>query len=362
MLPGTHTGGQVSLRVDVPSVGAKTLTSSMRRILAAAVAAGGSSRATRGGIALLAVLVGGTTGYMVIEGWGLMDAVYMTVVTMTTVGYDEVKPLSAAGRTFNLFVMIGGVGLMLYILTVTVQAVVEDEVLKGLFRRRRMRAKIEALEQHYILCGYGRVGREVAAVFRGEGAPFVVVDASEEAVGAAEDEGILAIRGNATHNETLRQAGVERARGLIAASGSDSDNVVITLTASAINPELNIVARANDPETREKLTMAGADRVVTPYRIGGRRMAFSAIRPMAVDFFEDIVNPSRAGPRISEVEVFEGSPIAGMTVAEFTTGNDTRVLALWKSEGTILFTPEPGTVMEPGDGAIVLDAGTGAKT
>ncbi len=345
----------------MPTTGAKNLTLSIRRFLRSLLAAGGYSRLTRGGIALLAVLTAGTTGYMVVEGWGFLDAVYMTVITMTTVGYSEVRPLSEAGRIFNLFVMVGGVGLMLYILSVTVQAVVEDEVLKGLFRRRRMRTKIEALEHHYILCGYGRVGREVAAVFRGEGAPFVVVDASEAAVAAAEDDGIPTIRGNATHNETLRQAGVERARGLIAASGSDSDNVVITLTASAINPGLNIVARADDAETSEKLTMAGAGRVVTPYRIGGRRMAFSAIRPMAVDFFEDIVNPSRAGPRISEVEVLEGSPLAGMTVAKFTEANDMRVLALCKSEGTILFTPESGTVMEPGDGAIVLDMGAGAQ-
>ena len=347
------------MRVDVPDIGAKTLTSSIRRLLAGVVAAGGASRATRGGIALLAVLAGGTTGYMVIEGWGLMDSVYMTVVTMTTVGYDEVKPLSAAGRTFNLFVMVGGVGLMLYILTVTVQAVVEDEVLKGLFRRRRMRTKIEALEQHYILCGYGRVGREVAAVFRGEGASFVVVDASEAAVEAAEDDDILAIYGNATHNETLRQAGIERARGLIAASGSDSENVVITLTASAINPELNIVARADDAETAEKLTMAGAGRVVTPYRIGGRRMALSAIRPMSVDFFDDIVDPARTGPRISEIEVLQDSPLAGMTVAGFAQANDARVLALCRPDGAILFTPEAGTVMKPGDGAIVLGMGAG---
>ena len=333
------------------------MTSAFRRSLGTLLAVAGSSKATRGGIALLAVLVAGSTGYVVIEGWSLFDAVYMTVVTMTTVGYDEVKPLSAAGRTFNFFVMIGGVGLMLYILTVAVQAVVEDEVLKDLFRRRRMRARIDALERHYILCGFGRVGREVAAVFRGEEAPFVVVDTSEAAVEAAENDGILAICGNATHNETLRQAGVERARGLIAASGSDSDNVVITLTASAINPDLNIVARADDAETNEKLTMAGAGRVVTPYRIGGRRMALSAIRPMSVDFFDDIVDPFRSGPRISEIEVLQGSPTSGMTVAGFTAANDARVLALCRSDGTILFTPEAGTVMEPGDGIIVLGRG-----
>ena len=146
------------------------------------------------------MLIVGSTGYVVIEGWSVFDAAYMTVVTMTTVGYEEVRPLSQAGRAFNLFVMLGGVGLMLYILTVTVQAVVEDEVLKGLFRRRRMRAKLKALEQHYILCGYGRVGREVATVFRGEEAAFVVIDTNE----AAEADGILAICGNATQNEMLR--------------------------------------------------------------------------------------------------------------------------------------------------------------
>ena len=333
------------------------MTPVIRRFLGNLLAAGGSSKATRGGIALLAILAFGTTGYVVIEGWSVLDAVYMTVITMTTVGYAEVRPLSPAGRVFNLFVMLGGVGLMLYILTVTVQAVVEDEVLKGIFRRRRMKSKIEALEAHYILCGYGRVGREVAAVFRGEEAPFVVVDTSEAAVETAEDVGIPAICGNATQNEILRQAGVDRAHGLIAASGSDSDNVVITLTAHAINPELNIVARADDAETREKLTMAGADRVVTPYRIGGRRMALSAIRPMAVDFFDDIVDPSRTGPRISEIEVLQGSPLAGMTVARFNASNDARVLALCRSDGTILYTPEAGTAMEPGDGAIVLDTG-----
>ena len=203
------------------------------------------------------------------------------------------------------------------------------------------------------------MGREVAAVFRGEEAPFVVIDTNEAALEAAEADGILAICGNATHNETLRMAGVERARGLIAASGSDSDNVVITLTASAINPELNIVARADDAETTEKLTMAGAGRVVAPYRIGGRRMALSAIRPMAVDFFDDIVDPARAGPSISEIEIVAGSPLAGMTVGGFAAANDARVLALCRRDGTIMFTPDGATVMEPGDGAIILGTGGG---
>ena len=313
-----------------------------------------SSRLTRGGLAWVIVFLGGVAGYMAIEGWSPFDAVYMTVVTMTTVGYEEVRPLSPAGRIFNLLVMVGGVGIMLYILTVTVQSVVEDEIFGGFVRRRRMKAKIDALEHHFILCGYGRVGREVAAAFQGEDAALIVVDSDEDAVAAAEAAGLLAVRGDATHNETLYLSGIERARGLIAASGNDGDNVLITLTANAINPGLNIVARADAAETGEKLAIAGADRVVTPYRIGGRRMALSAIRPMAVDFFDDVVDRSRAGSRIAEIEVLGNSPLSGATVDGFASANQVRVLAVSKPSGRLLVTPDGGTVMEPGDRVILV--------
>ncbi len=322
---------------------------SIRRFLQRLLAVAASSRITRGGLALSLFFLGGVTGYMAIEGWSLLDAVYMVVVTMTTVGYEEIRPLSPAGRMFNLVVMVGGVGLMLYILTVTVQTVVEDETLRGFVRRQRMKAKIDALESHFILCGYGRVGREVAAAIQGENAPVVVIDSDEGAVAAAREEGLLAICGDAAHNETLRLAGVDRARGLIAAVGSDSVNVLITLTASSVKPGINIVARADDAETRDKLIMAGAARVVTPYRIGGRRMALSAIRPMAVDLFDDIADRSRAGSRISEIEVAEGSPLAGAAVEDVSAAHRVRVLAVSKPDGGLAVTPEDGTKIKPGD-------------
>ena len=313
-----------------------------------------ASRLTRGGLALAIIFLVGSAGYVVIEGWSLFDAVYMTVLTMTTVGYEEVRPLSPVGRVFNLFIMLGGVGLMLYILTVTVQTVVEDEVFRVFMRRRRMKKKIDAVEAHFILCGFGRVGREAAAAIRGEDVDVVVVDSTEAAIAAAEEDGLLAICRNATHNATLLEAGIERARGLIAATGSDSDNVLITLTAHAINPNLTIVARADSVETGEKLRLAGADRVVTPYSIGGRRMALSAVKPLAADYFDCVVDRSRVSPRIAEIAVAPGSMLVGTTIAALDTGHQVRVLAVSKQDGRLLLTLDEETIMEPGDRVVLV--------
>lgn len=290
---------------------------------------------------------------MLIEGWSLFDGVYMTVVTMTTVGYEEVRPLSQLGRAFNLFVMVAGVGLMLYILTVTVQTVVEDEILRVFVRRRRMRKKIDAIREHFILCGYGRVGREAAMAFHSEDVDAVVVDPSEAAVTTADDDGLLAICKDATLNETLHEAGIARARGLIAATGSDSANVLITLTANAIKPDLTIVARADAVETREKLKLAGADRVVTPYSIGGRRMALSAVKPLTSDFLDDILDPSRIGPRLAEIVVVNESRYAGMNLTEFVGALQVQVLAVRKQDGQLLFSPAAEVVLETGDRVVV---------
>lgn len=313
-----------------------------------------ASRLTRGGLALVIVFLVGSTGFVLIEGWGYFDAVYMTVVTMTTVGYEEVRPLSQLGRLFNLFLMLAGVGLMLYILTVTVQTVVEDEIFRVFVRRRRMRKKIDAIKGHFLLCGYGRVGREAAQAIRNEKVDVIVVDIAEAAAATAEQDGLLAILSDATQNESLLQAGVARARGLIAAIGSDSSNVLITLTARAINPNLTIVARADAVETGEKLKLAGADRVVTPYSIGGERHALSAVKPLTADYFDHVVDQNRTNPIVAEVPIVAGSPLAGETIAGLDTGRQVRVLALGKQDGTLLLTPNDRTVVEPGDRVVLL--------
>ena len=235
------------------------------------------SKLARGTIAL-GLLVGvGVAGYMVIEGWSLLDAAYMTILTFTTVGYEEVHPLSSGGRIFTIFLMIVGVGVMLYILTSVVNAAVAHEIVGLLVRRRIFRRRMAKLKGHYIVCGYGRVGAAIASTLRERSMALVVMDKSTEALAEAEEEGLLCVQGDATRDSDLLSVRVADAAGLIAATGVDSENVYISLTARGLNPKLHIVARASYAEAEEKLSRAGADRIISPYAIGGRQMALSAM-------------------------------------------------------------------------------------
>jgi len=248
------------------------------------------ARIVRGAAALIVLTI---AGYVALEGWTVLEGVYMTFVTVTTVGYDEVRPLSDAGRVFSIFLMVGGIGVMLYILTATVQSVIEGGVLGVFMRRRRMQSKIDALSEHYIVCGFGRLGKAVAQALRREEVDVVVVDNRENVLAEADILGLVYVEGDATHDETLREAGIERAHGLIVATANDSGNVFITLSARGLVPGLNIVARSTNPETKDK--------VISPHEIGGRRMAVSAVLPRAVDFFETIVGGSSTDARLAEV-------------------------------------------------------------
>ncbi len=231
------------------------------------------------GVALLAALLAvGIAGYMIIEGWSLSDAGYMTVLTFTTVGFQEVHALSHAGRLFTTFLMIAGVATMLYFLSSIMQAIVEHEALRSFVRRRRMRTRLAGERNHYILCGFGRVGREVAAAFQSEGAHFIVVDPDSRAIAEASELGYAYVQGDATQDSVLESAGIARARGLVASTGNDSHNVFISLSAKGLNPDLSIVARASDVNNSAKLRKAGADQVISPHAIGGRRMAMSAMQ------------------------------------------------------------------------------------
>ena len=227
---------------------------------------------------MLALLVGvGIAGYMVIEGWSLLDAAYMTIVTFTTVGYEEVHPLSTSGRIFTIFLMIVGVGVMLYILSSVVNAAVAHEIVGLLVRRRRFRRRMANLKGHYIICGYGRVGAAVASTLQENSTPLLVIDRDVDVLSEAEEQGLLCLQGDATRDSDLQSARVSDATGLIAATGQDSENIYISLTARGLNPELHIVARASYPEAEAKLRRAGADRIISPYAIGGRQMAMSAM-------------------------------------------------------------------------------------
>ncbi len=309
---------------------------------------------TRGALALVVIVGAGLLWYTLVEGWSLLDAAYMVVVTITTVGYDEVRPLTTAGRVFNLFFMVAGVGVVLYILSVVVRSFVEEQFFANFLRRRRMESKLAGLSDHFIICGFGRVGQEVARQLANEAVQSVVVDSSPEKVEQGADEGLLMLVGDATKDATLFEGGIERARGLLAAVGNDSGNVFITLSARRISPELVIVARSTSPETVDKLEIAGANRVVSPFEIAGRRMAMAALRPLAVDVFDSLAIGSRDGQRIAEVVVTADSPLARHVVREFNFKEGIRILAIAKKDGELLVTPPNDTAIELGDAVMLV--------
>ena len=257
----------------------------------------------------------GTLGYITIEGWGLLDALYMTITTMATVGFGEIHPLSPTGRIFTIGLIVLGVGGALYLLTTMMQFVFEGHLGRNL-ERRRMARRIENLRNHFILCGFGRVGRQVSHDFRESGVPFVIIDVNQASLDLAAEDGFLCVRGDAADDETLRRAGIERARGLVTCVNSDADNIFVTLSARALRADLFIVARGNNDEAAPKLRRAGADRVVSPYSIGGRQMAMLATRPAAVELIDRVLSHGDVDLLLEDFTVRVGSPLIGRTVRE----------------------------------------------
>ena len=307
-------------------------------------------------LALVIIAAAGVFGYMVFEGWGITDALYMTVITLTTVGYREVRALDATGQLWTMLLLITGVGTLFYAAVSSVELVVEGTI-RGYFRRRRMESATSKLSGHQLLCGYGRVGRQVAAEFASDGVPFVVIDQDPETVEECLAEGYLAILGEASDDAVLEEAGVRRARGLVAAVDSDADNVFVVLSARKLNPKLHIVARASSDESAAKLEMAGAERTLSPYAVGGRRLASLATQPLIVDFL-DIVTRGEKGIefRLEEFDVPEDSFIADRTIGELRIGERTgaMILATRNKEGTFDTTPSAKGRLRAGDTLIVL--------
>ena len=304
--------------------------------------------------ALLVVLVIGVVGYMAIEGWSFLDALYMTVITVSTVGYAEVHSLSTAGRIFSIVLIIGGVGVMLYALTSIVQYLTEG-YLGTLLGRSRMKGKLSKLKGHVILCGYGRVGREVASAFSNEKTDYVVIEQNPEAHAKAAFDGCLCLQGDATMDSVLEEAGIHSARALVAAVGSDADNIYITLSARGMNPHLAIVARASSEESESKLRRAGADRIIFPLRVGGQRMAMSALHPLVVDCIDTTLRVHGRELVLEEVTVGPRSPLAGTTIAHGQAqAVGTAILAVKKKHGDVLTNPPNDTLVETGDQLVVI--------
>ncbi len=313
-------------------------------------------RIRRALLALGIITVVGVSGYMVLGGWSFTDAVYMTVITLTTVGYREVRPLDTTGQLWTMALLITGVGTLFYAAVSSVELVVEGTI-RGYFGRRRMEAAIRKLDGHYILCGYGRVGRQVAAEFALNGVPFLIVEQEPETVEECVAEGYLVLLGEASEDDVLEEAGIRRARGLVAAVDSDADNVFVVLSARKLNPKLHIVARASSDESAAKLEIAGADRTLSPYAVGGRRLASLATQPLVVDFL-DIVTRGEGGIefRLEEFSVPEDSFITGNTIGELRIAERTgaMILATRHREGSFDTTPSASDRISGGDTLIVL--------
>jgi voltage-gated potassium channel len=306
--------------------------------------------------ALVAVLGGGTVAFhqALDESW--MQALYRTIVTVSLAGLDTV-PRNDFARAVSIVLVLAGLTIFAYIATILVEGIARGVFTGALAERRRERA-IERVGDHYIICGYGRVGRRIAAEFRDENVPFVVLDFSEDALDAAREANVLYVDGSGTEDADLREAGLERATGLVASSDSDSDNLYITLSARAARPDLLIVARASDEDAAKKLRLAGADRVVQPYSTAGKEMAKLVLRPQVAAFL-DIVSTS-GGPELlfEEIEVKETCPEAGKTIRELRIREATgaMIVALRKRDGTFDTTPTPEAALEAGD--VMIAAGT----
>lgn len=295
----------------------------------------------------------GTIGYVMVEGWSAFDSLYMTIITITTVGYGEVHPLSNSGRVFTLVLIVGGVGTILYALNNAARILVEGE-LQDMVGRRKVEKKIKGLKDHYIVCGYGRMGKVICKELYEEGSQFVVIE-KEQASTDSEDN-ILFIRGDATRDEVLREAEIERATGLISVLPTDAENLYVVLSARVLNPELSIVARAGEEGSEQKLLRAGADRVVSPYHIGGLRIAHSVLKPAVVDFIEFATRSGNIDLRMEEIYVREGSRITGMTLDECGIGRELGIIivAIKKSGGEMRFNPTFKTTIKAGDILIAL--------
>lgn len=299
---------------------------------------------------VVAIFAAGSLGFVAL-GWSLSDALYMTVITMTTVGFREVRELDEIGRAWTMLLAVSGVGIIFGSIGIVAESIL-SEAASGRREQRRMTSSVAALRDHFILCGYGRVGATVARELEHFSIPFVVVDINAASLEVAARDGCLVVQGDATRDDILATAGIERARGLITTVDSDANNVYVTLSARAINPKLFIVARANQDGAEAKLLQAGADRAVSPYTRAGRRIAELATRPRVADFLDFALSHGELSFSIEELEVVAGSPLEGRTVGALAA-DGIHPLAIVRGPRDYEPNPQPSRVLAAGDGLIV---------
>ncbi|MEZ4765230.1 MAG: NAD-binding protein [Calditrichia bacterium] len=303
-------------------------------------------------IAALAVILTGTLGYMLLEGWDPLDAFYMTIISITTTGFAEVRPLSPAGRVLTIFLIVAGVSSLAYLGGKAIQELLESQILG----RRNVNKQVSKLRNHYIVCGYGRLGRPICAELIGTHSEFVVIEKNEDRIKQISDANMLYVHGDATNDDVLIQAGIKNARGLIAVLASDADNVYVTLSARELNNHIFIVTRAIGEEAEKKLIRAGANRIVKPYEIGALRMAHLLVRPGVVDFMDIVARKSGVDLALEEIMVRHGSELNGITLADSTSRQRLNIIivAIYRTESEFIYNPKSSETIREGDRLIAI--------
>jgi voltage-gated potassium channel len=304
---------------------------------------------------LVAIIASGTLGYRLIEGWQTFDALYMTVITLSTVGFKEVHNLSPDGKIFTIILIISGTSTIAYTLGRLLQFTLEGQ-LRRLLGRKKLENRISKLRNHYIICGFGRIGHLICREFQSRPTPFVIVEKDSHLIERLVREGFLFVEGDATDDETLQAAGIDHAKGLITAVTSDTDNVYITLTARGLNPKLFILARAGEEGSEKKLMRAGASKVISPYTIGASRMAQAILRPSVVDFIEIATTSEHLELQIEEITVSVKSELAGKSLIDSGVRQTMNIIivGIKQTDGQMIFNPAPDKVIEPNSVLIIL--------
>ncbi|WP_308418361.1 potassium channel protein [Nostoc sp. CENA543] len=309
-----------------------------------------------GAIALGGVFLIGTFWYKFVEGWSWEDAVYMTVITLATVGFGETRPLGSRGRLFTIALILLGVINISYIVNRFTEAVIQGYFQQGI-RLQQQRRLMESLSGHYIICGFSRTGRQIAKEFRAEGVQFVVIDSEPESVERAQNEGYVAFQGDATLDDSLLKVGIERAICIVAALPSDAENLYTVLSAKTLNPEIRAIARASTEEALQKLQRGGADAVISPYITGGKRMAAAALRPQVLDFVDGILTGADRQLYMEEFLLDPAfCPFVGQSLqkAKLRSQTGALVLAIRRLNGTLIGGPTGDTILMPGDTLICM--------